>query len=402
MYLPILCCLLVLSSGQNFYRADLRIQDGGSDFPDSSIVVDFGKTDKGFIDNWPFMVIRITSNETMLYKNDDDYFNNYSECREGTCVVLDEELTEYPASWFAGAFKANRILPTLSIGGGAWQMKSSTLWVHKDVKPQKNTNNPYGYIGLGVGGEALNNFQTQYPVFSLRLFNDTQRGEIIFGKDLSRLDSKRPPLVFTTNLNWETQATSLKLGDFTFAPQKPPTFFFDLSFEYINIPEDFKDILKQFAEKSEMTEEVGLYFYAGNITTLPNFEITLADGKILSIPSSIYMQKHPNMHTDQYCLRIIALLDKVVLGQSVISQYYIVFEAENLAAPTISVYNLADPNVDPTPDNKNGLSPKWIIVGVVLLLVASSLAFWLGKKSQAKQLDDYLNQKHNEKSSLIA
>jgi hypothetical protein len=400
MYLPIICCLLVLTSGQSFYRTDIRLPEPGALFPEASIIVDFGKTDKGFIDNWPFMLLRISSNETLLYKND-KYLNNY-ECREGTCDVLDETTYTYPATWSSGAFDANRILPTLSIGGSVWQMKSSTLHVQKkDIEPTKNINQPYGTIGLGAFGDAVNNFQTQYPIFSIRLFNGTQRGEIIFGKDLTKLDGKKTPLVFSSNLNWEAPTTALTIGTSKEIYKNNITFFFDLSYEYIAVPESFQNALKEFAEKFKMTLEDNLYYFSGNISTLPNFDITFYDGKILSIPSSMYMLKDPVIHPEEYCLRIVPMLDKIVLGQAVMTQYYIVFEAENMAAPTITVYDLADPNDDPTPKTP-GLSPAWIIGAIVLLLLASSLAFWCGRKSQANKLDDYLNHTHNEKTSLIA
>jgi len=404
MYLPLAFCLLVLASGQNFYKSDIRIQNFGTEFPSASLIVDFGKTDRGFIDNWPFMELRITSSETLLYKNDGSYYNNF-DCEKGTsCEVVDEKITSYPDTWFQGEFKASRIKPTLSIAGNIWQIQSSALYVQLDEgESGKNVNHPYGSIGLGIGGNGNSNYQTQYPVFSLRLFNETQRGELIFGKDLTKTDSKKDPLIFNTNLNWEAPVKSLSLGSSKKDVEKTK-FFFDLAYTKIAVPISFKESIKEFATKHEMTED-GLFYYAGDLAKLPNFEVTMGDDKVLSIPPHIYMKKNPDFRPEEYCLRIEALQsveDYVVFGQSVISDYYIVFEAENPQIPTISVYALADPNDDTPPKKDSGISPLWIVFGVVLLLVASSAAYWCGKKSQAQKLEEYLNEKQTEKASLIA
>ena len=82
-----------------------------------------------------------------------------------------------------------------------WQLKSSAMLfssVYRDRKmiDTPESSSPYyiedrtthGFIGLGISGDAVNNFQTgDHPIFSIQV-NSTGKGQLIFGRDTTLYD----------------------------------------------------------------------------------------------------------------------------------------------------------------------------------------------------------------------
>jgi len=75
-----------------------------------------------------------------------------------------------------------------------WQLEVNAILFNHTIEDIQNVvldggersyiqgNDTYGFIGLGVGGEAYKNFKSDSPLFSIQV-DGAGKGQLIFGKD---------------------------------------------------------------------------------------------------------------------------------------------------------------------------------------------------------------------------
>jgi len=94
----------------------------------------------------------------------------------------------------------------------------------------------YGFIGLGVDGNAANNFKGDHPLFSIQI-NGTGQGQLIFGKDTTLYTASRTPITLTTNGNWTAHSTNFTLGALNNNTEFSSDVIFDLQYPGIALPD---------------------------------------------------------------------------------------------------------------------------------------------------------------------
>jgi len=184
---------------------------------------------------------------------------------------------------------------------------------------------------------------------------------------------------------------------------------FDLQHPGIAIPLDAFNaeggVWKKFVEKSRIvvdrSEPEGgyVYVYNGNIDDLQPFTIILDNGGKITVPASAYTEKMAN---NKYKIVITAVEktdnftkpktsdDFIVLGRSVLSQFYTVFERNVNNEPSITLYTPV--NTPIIPDIPGRDYSIYIIGGalvVALLMAALGAAFLKPEKQNLKADTSY-------------
>jgi len=254
----------------------------------------------------------------------------------------------------------------ISIGDGSvWQLKTPAIMYTYDNRvsrsvssgfPYVSEKDAYGFIGLGVCGDASKNFKTgESQIFSINM-TATGEGHIIFGKNESLYNDTVLPQTIATDGNWTSKGVSMSLGTDDTIDFKTSVIF-DLQHPGIAIPlsafNAVGGVWKKFTEKYSISlgrsgpSDGYVYIYNGNIGDLEPFIVTLEKGGKIIVPASGYTEK---IEENKYKVLItpvesaanhsVAKMSNefIVLGRSVLSQFYTVFENNVNNEPSIKLY----------------------------------------------------------------
>ena len=132
-------------------------------------------------------VIFISSNETILSDGTCSLFDNFicssPACTEDTSTLYSENFPFFSSD---NSTRLNLFSQTIAIADDAWQLSSSPIYIHncEHFSQQGSFPEASGQIGLGLSGNAINNFRTSNPIFSIVMKSESS-AEIIFGFNTS-------------------------------------------------------------------------------------------------------------------------------------------------------------------------------------------------------------------------
>jgi len=269
-----------------------------------------------------------------------------------------------------------------------------TSVVYQNYDSYVNGKGAYGFIGLGVGGDAFSNFRGDHPLFSIFL-NSTGQGQLIFGKNTSLYNTSSTPIVLTTDTNWTMLTQKITWGDHS-NTSYVSKLIFDLQYPGIGIPsiywndpwtkgKDFKTVMeKKYKVQINETCAIDGYWliYKGNLTDLPDITIGLANGQNLTIPPAAYTRKSslandtwvlllndvPPTNGEKYLTDQDRYINHTVIGWPVMSYFYTVFEQKKGSEPTVTLYKA---QVNPTSASANTpLIQRLIQIAAFIVLIA--------------------------------
>jgi len=316
---------------------------------------------------------------------------------------------------------------TIGTDASSWKLKSSALLYSSSshsyfqypgssyVNYYIENKNTFGFIGMGVDGESAKNFAGDHPLFSINV-TGAGTGKLIFGKDTSLIDSSKGSISLTTSTNWTMSAKNISLGATVHWKPFPTTYgsypadaniIFDVNFPGLGLPENYimSDLITNLttlhnpattttttAEKKILNDQATYqnnqypYIYKGDITQLSNIVIGLSNGQNFTISPQAYTRKIADGVYNILIQRTPQVWNSetktynnwVILGSSVMSNYYTVFEKTATGNPTVTLYpNFAGYG---TSGNTTTTASSWktiliVVVVVLVALVVLSLAF---------------------------
>jgi len=287
------------------------------------------------------------------------------------------------------------------------------------VRPEISNYSIYGFLGLGVGGAAASNFRGDHPLFSISINSTTGVGQLIFGKDSSLYNVFTTPITLKTDTNWTMVTKKMTFGSNYSNLSYVSKLIFDLQTAGISIPsgyysstsrhyELFLDALQNISNVSTSNREDNFYTFNGNLNDLPNFVFSLENGQSLTIPPAAYTKKS-KIYNNTYVILIgnsnavsgenNTKTNFTVLGQSVLSYFYTIFEQKNGAGPTVTLYSVdgsqavVDSSAGSTPTSFTGRIVQIVIVIILLVVVVVCL-----KNRATSKLKEELYLELNEKA----
>jgi len=326
-------------------------------------------------------------------------------CKKEYCTNVTKKPDFNMAGPYYSVKNASSVRHAISIGddssNSAWELKTPALLytysnrISRSVSsgfPYVSEKDTYGFIGLGVGGDASNNFNTgESQIFSIKI-NDKGEGALIFGKNESLYDNTIPPQTVACDGNWTSKGVSMSLGTED-TLNFEASVIFDLQHPGIAIPYDAFNaedgVWAKFTEKYNIgvdhpdSSDGYAYVYNGNVSNLQPFTITLENGGSLSIPASAYTEK---IEENKYKILITNVEkaanysakketdDFIVLGRSVLSKFYPVFERNVNNEPFITLYTpIKSTPVDPpkVPDYAVYIILSALIVAILMAVLGS-------------------------------
>jgi len=349
-----------------------------------------------------------------LYTNVTGFCGDCSEfvayaCDANSC----EASLDQPVDMLSPLFPVSKGYPmthNLNFGTDSsnWQLKTPAMYFTYGYRDRKSVNTPgsspyyiqdktYGFVGLGISGSAVNNFQTgDHPIFSIQV-NSTGKGQLIFGKDTTLYNQSRTPFTLASDTNWTLQTQNMTFGSKINSTSYYSSLIFDLQYTGIGLPYDYyaysNGIWNMLVNQYNLTANSSYgntdynYVYYGNLADLPNLNFGLIGTVNLTLPPSAYTRKVAN---DTYAILISSVssvrnissnqyVNYTILGWPVLSQFYSVFELPTGGKPTITLYPTF---VELVPASSGGLSRTVIIIGVAAaaLVLAAGLSCLCKKK----------------------
>jgi len=356
------------------------------------------------------MTVLLHTSHSGFCKNcENTYFRKF-ECKEAYCK-LDTKAdriisnSDFKVTWAYGIASEAPLLK-IGSGEGSWELKNNALevensYVYPSTSYFKN-NRTYGFIGLGVEGNAAANFKTgDHPVFSIKTSRDGQ-GEIVFGVDASLYDAKQKSQVLSASTNWTLEAKNYTCG--TKNGTKNTRIFFDLNKEGLYIPSDIYNplfteivtIAKGNFRSNATTGETFNYLYNGSLSVLPDIVLGLTNGQELRIPPFAYMRA-ANGSDYRFIVTATSWFNdyeghsvyETIIGTSVLSQFYAVFEVPKEKTPTITLWPTPT-GVLPTPNTGGG---SGFLIGVIAVVGLAAVGYIVFKNKAASKLQEQLNPK---------
>lgn len=302
--------------------------------------------------------------------------------------------------------------------GSSWQLKTPAMLVNQTSRQRlevggsgKTANyiqdKTYGFIGLGLSGDAVKNFQTgDYPIFSIQV-NSTGKGQLIFGRDSTQYDASRTPLKFTSDANWTLLTQNMTFGSKINSTSYYSSLIFDLQYPGIGLPSTYYSyydgIWSTFIRQYNLTSNSSYgntdynYVYNGNLYDLPNLNFGMVGNMNITLPPSAYTRKVAN---NTYAILINSVssvrnltsnqdTNYTILGWPVLSQFYTVFEQPKSSSPTITLYPTYTVIEAPAATPSGGISKTVLIAGIAAaaLVLAVALSCCCKKKPSAGNKD---------------
>ena len=344
------------------------------------------------------MLIFLSSNETAFFNNC-SLFLNY-ECNELWCKVTSEESSfSLP---FISSGEAKRIQPTLSWNSNtSWQLETSALFFEdsscKYTYPIETdfVSDTYGWIGMGTEGNALTNYQTENPIFSLYINSSTGAGEIIFGQDSSIYNNCLDPIALIADSNWQMQTYNISFEPLSVS-NFGTTLIFDLQTEDIILPLVFESLLTYFKTYHGFDCLESPCTFTGNISTLPDLTLGVSSNVLLAIPPSMYMRNTNETEVYSFGIKTASALSTpsyTVLGWPVLSNYYTVFE-KGVNSSSVKLYSLPymncsvteeEPETTEATEGSSFAYVYMIVLGLVAVIFFSIIGTIVYKANRAKK-----------------
>ncbi len=320
------------------------------------------------------------------------------------------------------------ITHSLTIGSNlnSWQLQTPALYYSKSdrqlskiytansAKREYAQENTYGFIGLGVGGNASKNFQNaKGPLFSIKI-NSSGNGSLIFGKDEAFYVKNGTTTNLTTDTNWTMKTSNMTFGPSISVSDFKSSLTFDLQFPGIGIPYSHyiagPNVFTQLRNIYNLTHNGSFgdsypYVYYGDLGNLPNLTFGFQNGEKLEIPPSAYTRALGN-NTYQILLGYVGKvyngsqhLDHTVLGWPVLSQFYSVFEQKQGSEPTITLYQLS--NVFALETNPKDQILMYAIFGLIGFILVTCISIMIFKKKAASKLKGELREDLTKSNSFL-
>jgi len=396
----------------------------------TAVNVDLGTpyTTKAGIDTTktPTDMIIFLSHSTTGFCSDCNEFVNF-QCENNDCnadKTQDQRTSSYHPYYYVT--KGNPFTLGVTIGNDAssWKLKNSAMLYSYFNRYNKYFSYPtslspdyirnfttYGFIGMGIDGDSAKNFAGDHPIFSINV-TGAGAGQLIFGKDTTKIDTSKTSITLNTNTNWTMPAKNISLGTTAYWKPFPKTYgsqdantniIFDLNYPGLGLPDYYvvDDVISNLTKQHniDFTDKVQYnntvyensqypYIYKGDISKLSNIVIGLENGQNFTIPPQAYTRKladgiynillsaTPQIYNSETKVNN----NWVILGWSVMSHYYTVFEKTTTGNPTVTLY----PNFAGASSNSGNTTTtttsSWktiliVIVVVLVALVVLSLAF---------------------------
>ena len=398
----------------------------------------------------------------LLYTNVTGFCSEHSQfvqykCENNSCNA-DTSVNETMFSPYIIIRQGDPVAHKVMIGrdDSAWQLEANAILFNHTLEDIQNIildggnrsyiqgNDTYGFIGLGVGGDAYKNFKGDHPLFSIQV-DGAGKGQLIFGKDDKLYDYTLTPTSLPASTNWTLLPSSITFGPIVDAAYRSKILF-DLQSPGVGLDTYFFDgMFDQLKNQYQLTKDTSYgnddfhYVFKGELSQLPFLNITLDTDEVISIPPSGYTRRVDNNTYVILLYRVDPVVDEfgvqkdfTMLGWPVLSQFYTIFELTKGFAPVITMYPTyatsgrgntdpvtpVDP-VDPTkptdPDTKPDDSKKpddgkkpdteipntdvptasnpWIIrgAGILIVVVIILVVVKVSQKKSANKLEEDLN-----------
>ena len=396
-----------ISSKLNLIPVPLKSQDT---FPSTfSATVDLEtskKSDSDFSVHHQMLII-ISTNETVLSIRGDS-FQAYP-CTP-PCSYTSEVINPIVLPYFTASngHRASNI--PISIANSTWSLDTDAILIEDLLVsyPYVPTDFSHvlGWIGLGTDGDAMKNFKTDHPLFSISFSDITgEAGELLFANHTTKADAARRVGFYPSDPNWQMTVVGLSFNGTNLTMVRPnTTMIFDLQFgnaalessTAFRLPSttffSFAQAIAHFMKTTSITDK---------LNDMPDLVIILSDGSRLPIPSYIYLKENDELYQDNYDY-VSGEEDYIILGWPMLANYYTVFERIN----DTSVIGLYISEARASANTKDVVSPSdsffkhkivWVsLVGVLVIAVG----IFANKKCQKKKVMNMVAKDETLKISL--
>jgi hypothetical protein len=328
------------------------------------------------------------------------------KCEEGFCTANTEDTALRVNGPFLYFQSSKAVSTELKIGTN-WELKTKAALFesfYRTIPSSYVTNkNSFGFIGLGADGDAYNNFLGDHPLFSIKT-DRYGKGELIFGNDNSQYDASKKPQVIKTTGNWTAITKNITFGPTVNKTTYNTKLIFDLNVEGLYLDYsgsgDALTLIRNQLIKLKAWSNGTYYYYNGSLTALPDIEIGITEDQVLKIPPHAYSRPVANMpgYYEILLLSSPSFYDyeggktgnsiyTTVIGRTILSQFYTIFEApkDKAQSPTVTFYST--PTAAPSVETKGGNGLMWVIA----LVAIGAVGYFVFKNKAANSLKEHLN-----------
>jgi hypothetical protein len=354
----------------------------------------------GHEDELPMAVALHTSNTFLAHCR---YFKDFN------CDLYPENCLTFPSMPFQLDY------PFFSISGVMMDLKFSIANYVK-TRPASvhyatscsgsrfHTDQVVGVVGLSIDDNNYNNIETQDQRYSIFLTADDSGGELIFGQDLTHaVDVNKNVTIQAKNYDWELMLSQISFGSRSHSVVN--TAIFDMVAPFIGIPANmYLQILEELESTYLLRCQRGVVMpeciYPDDIDLLPNLTLSLfpclPHTRNVNLPPRLYLKEIRenrfqlllaglaiDPHTDGLIHITPSYVNYTILGHPFMKHFYIVFNYQNLAVPTVSLYESKQALPDSGSSTGSGIAIGAILLGV-LVIGALAACMWAVNRSRVK------------------
>jgi len=360
----------------------------------------FNTTNKDSIgEKSTYLHVFISTSSTGFVGGSSSYFENFA-CDAQWCTKETPAVSEafnYPFLYSSTSYGTRATITPFTVhstdGSEPWKLSTTAHWtsyIYTQNTPYLTYSREsgttalksYGWIGLGIDGDNIKNFQnTEEPIFSVNV-TGVGAGTIIFGQDSSLFNSDRAAQIHPCDKSWTLIAKNVSLGPLINKTGEnfEAKVVFDMNYEYIGVPndyytganyleEEFKDKYMKYNTTLPSTE-LGYYQYHGELSALPTLTFGLSNNLNLTIPPEVYMK--PIEGFPGYYTTVIKHIGSsnsqryIVLGSSYLSKYYTVFNKPKTGEPQVTLHPIYTVATTSSPSSNTML---YVIIGAAVAVV---------------------------------
>jgi hypothetical protein len=345
------------------------------------------------------------------------------QCTDNDCSA-DQTKPQQTANPFFYIQRGYPFTINVTIGADAtsWQLKNTAVlfssgWSsHSTYSYPGSFSSPYyiqnyttyGFIGMGIDGDSASNFVGDHPLFSVTT-NGAGSGQLIFGKDTSKIDSTRISQTITADTNWTMSVQNISAGPNMTAVSSTTKLILDLNYPGLGLPSNlyttiFNKMVAQYNLQYNSSTFGNIqfpYLYKGDLANLGSITFGLTNNQNITIPPQAYtrkladgiycilLQTAPYLSTNVYTQAGSEWVYYGVIGWSVMSNFYTVFEKTATSEPTITLYPTYSTSTSGNNTTTTTTSSwKTILIIAVVVLVALVVISVAAKKKNSLTKSD--------------
>lgn len=342
---------LYMTPKHNQRNLDSIIKTTSLTLDDSWYLFGIDSDDSDNSSNTQIWVVFISSNETILSDGNCSLFTNFT-CSSPTCTQDNSLISSehFPFFSSSNSTRLNFLNQTISLADDAWRLTSSPRYLHNcdHLYPNDWFGQASGQIGLGLSGNAISNYQMSEPIFSI-VVKSGFPFELLFGFNASYTNDTTAGVSLPSDLDWKMQVLSISTDNFNMS-STPITMIFDIQTEGIELSmayySGFRDYFFNITNlicSNESSLNSFVCLQLNSSAAFPKLTFTLENGTQFTIPPECYLTKDEVGYSAVFVQYnpTYSGTDYIILGRSVMSQFYTVFQQVNGQNPTITLYPMA-------------------------------------------------------------